>query len=273
MTSKLKDIDYGKSRVRVAKIKRLPDRHDFCDLTVAIRLQGSFEDSYLTGDNSLIVPTDTMKNSVYAIAGASDLEPIELFARRLGEHFLSTHQHVTSAWIEVVEHQWDRIDPYAFEQGQARRLATVAVKRDSVTIHAGIDNLVLLKTTKSSFEGFLKDKFTTLKEASDRIFATAISVVWKYEKADANFDHIMLASRRTMIDVFTAHNSRAVQETLYAMGDAVLQAHPEIGEIRLTLPNKHYLPVNLEPFGLENRNEVFLPTDEPCGVIEACLTR
>lgn len=273
MTSKLKDIDYGKSRVRVAKIKRLADRHEFSDLTVALRLHGSFENCYLKGDNSLVVPTDTMKNTVYALAESTDLAPIERFGSVIARHFLDTHLHVTGADIEIVAHEWNRIDGYTFEQGQTRRLATVSMTRGSMVIHAGIENLVMLKTTKSSFEGYLKDRFTTLKETSDRIFATAVRAVWRYSNSGIEFDVTMGSCVRLLKQTFAAHESKAVQETLYAMGDAVLQAHPEIEEIRLTLPNRHYLPVNLEPFGFENRNEVFLPTDEPHGLIEACLSR
>ena len=271
--SKLKNIDYGKSRVRVAKINRHPDRHEFSDLTVDLRLQGSFEQCYLSGDNSLIVPTDTMKNTVYAIASSVDLDPVEPFALKLAEHFLTTHSHVTAATIHVKEHHWSRVDPYTFEQGQTLRLAKVEMKREGVTIHAGIDKLVLLKTTKSAFEGYLKDLYTTLPETSDRIFATSVRALWRYGDPSVDFNGAMERCRHTLIDVFAAHNSRAVQETLYAMGDAVLQSQNEIAEIRLTLPNKHYLPVNLALLGLENRNEIFLPTDEPHGVIEACLTR
>jgi len=151
-SSKLKDIDYGKSRVRVAKINRHPDRHEFSDLTVDLRLQGSFEECYLAGDNSLIVPTDTMKNTVYAIASSIDLDPVEPFALKLAEHFLTTHAHVTAATIHVTEHRWSRVDPHTFEQGQSLRLAEVEMTREGATVHAGIDKMVLLKTTKSAFE-------------------------------------------------------------------------------------------------------------------------
>jgi urate oxidase len=271
--TQLKSIDYGKSRVRVAKINRHPDRHEFSDLTVAIRLKGPFENCYLTGDNSRVVPTDTMKNTVYVLAAQCGLDPVEDFTLKLGQHFLKTYAHVTDALIEVEEHCWSRLDPYAFEQGQSRRLANVEINQESVTIHAGLDNLVVLKTAKSAFQGFPRDQYTTLKETTDRILATSVRAVWRYATLEVDFNRVMESSRRTLIDVFAKHESRAVQETLYAMGEAVLEAHQEITGIRLTLPNKHYLPVNLEPFGLENRNEVFLPTDEPYGVIEACLSR
>ncbi len=273
MTSKLKSIEYGKARVRVAKIERHEDRHEFREFTVAVRLAGPFENCYLTGDNSMVVPTDTMKNTVYAIAAQTSLAPAERYAIKLGQHFLDTHAHVTGVDMDIVEHRWDRLDPFTFEQGQSRRLAFVQMTRDGVAVQAGIDNLVVLKTTKSSFAGYLKDKYTTLKETSDRILGTSVRAVWNYDSTDLDFEATMASCRKIMIDVFTAHDSLAVQQTIYAMGDAVLQAHPQIGEIRITLPNKHYLPVNLEVLGLENKNEIFMPTDEPHGLIEACITR
>lgn len=273
MPSKLKSIDYGKSRVRVAKVNRQAGGHGFTDLTIDIRLQGQFQGAYLEGDNSLVVPTDTMKNVVYALAASRPLDPIEEFGQALAAHFWQSHDHVDGANIDIIEHGWRRLDPYSFELGHARRLARVESTRDGVVLSAGIDNLVLLKTTKSSFVGFLKDPFTTLPESSDRIVATSVKSVWRYGNKEVNFNASFERCRQTMVDVFVAHDSKAVQETLFAMGDAVLSKQPEIEEIRLTLPNRHYLPVNLTPFGLENRNEVFLPTDEPHGSIEALLTR
>jgi urate oxidase len=271
--TQLKSIDYGKSRVRVAKINRRDGHHDFSELTVAIRLQGNFEASYLAGDNSLVIPTDTMKNTVYGIAAGHDLNPPEAFGQTLCQHFLATHNHIVSARVVMESPSWSRIDPFTFEHGQAVRLAEVEATRDAVTVHAGLDNLVLLKTTKSSFEGYLRDRFTTLKETSDRIFATSVRAYWRYATPLPDFNAAMNTCRAALVKVFADHDSRAVQETLYAMGSAVLAAVPEVAEIRLTLPNKHYLPVNLEPLGLENRNEIFLPTDEPHGLIEATIAR
>ncbi|MBM3762650.1 MAG: urate oxidase [Acidobacteria bacterium] len=273
MSSKLQAIDYGKSRVRVAKINRQAGEHGFSDLTIDIRLQGQFHDAYLKGDNSLVVPTDTMKNVVYALAATRSLDPIEEFGQALAAHFWQSHEHVTGATLDIIEHDWRRLDPYAFELGQSRRLARVESTRNGVVFSAGIDNLVVLKTTKSSFVGFLKDAYTTLPESLDRIMATSVKAVWRYGNTAVDFNASFERCRQNMVEVFVAHDSKAVQETLFAMGDAVLSKQPEIEEIRLTMPNKHYLPVRLTPFGLENRNEVFLPTDEPHGSIEALLTR
>ncbi len=271
--STLKTIDYGKSRVRVAKIDRQPREHGFTDLTIDIRLQGPFHDAYLKGDNRLVVPTDTMKNVVYALAATRALDPVEEFGQALAEHFWQSHGHVTGANVDIVAHSWQRLDPYAFALGQPRRLARVESTREALVWYGGVDSLVVLKTTKSSFAGFLRDRYTTLADSSDRIMATSVKAVWRFASKPACFNASFEHCRQTLVDVFVGHDSKAVQETLYAMGDAVLSTRPEIDEIRLTMPNKHYVPVNLTPLGLDNRNEIFLPTDEPHGSIEACLAR
>ena len=273
MASTLKSMNYGKSRVRVAKIVREGERHQFADFTVDVRLQGSFEDCYLVGDNSMVVPTDTMKNTVYAIASLYGLTPPESFALALARHFLNEHAHVRSARIDVVAHDWHRLDGFTFEKGAANGLVSAEVSREGAVVESGLDNLILLKTTKSAFTGFLKDKYTTLKETNDRILATSLRAVWRYGRNDVDYAAAWTSCRKLLVHVFTAHDSLAVQQTLYAMGSAVLDAHPEISEIRLAMPNKHYLPVDLRPLGLENKNEIFLPTDEPHGQIEATLQR
>ncbi len=273
MTGDLQEISYGKSRVRVAKITRYPDRHDFSELTVDVRLDGAFEGSYLTGDNKRIVATDTMKNVVQALAGENPIDPIETFGRRLGRHFLDVHQHVTGVQIKIRERKWLRLDEYAYEQSQEQRLAHVTATREDTVVESGVGNLVLLKTTKSRFEGYIKDRHTTLLETKDRILATSITALWRHRDPNVDFNTSMKACRQALVGTFAGHESRAVQQTLYAMGEALLACQPSVDRVHLSLPNKHYLPVDLSPFGIENRNEIFLPVDEPHGLIEATLTR
>jgi urate oxidase len=266
----LKTSSYGKSRVRLVKVERHPDRHDFKDLTVHIRFIGAYDDCYLMGDNSRILPTDTMKNTVYALARNSPLGAIEEFGKRLCDHFLAGNPDLESVRIDIEQAEWSRIDRHAFRKGSERRTASVV---DGKTFHSGIKDMVVLKTTDSAFEGYIKDQYTTLKETSDRILGTAVEANWRYSTSDLDFDAVWQSVRGRMIEVFAGHVSPSVQSTLYAMGEAVLADFPAIEEISLSLPNKHCLLVNLEPFGLDNPNEVFLPVEEPHGVIEATLGR
>jgi urate oxidase len=250
---------YGKARVRVARIVRSKGRDDFYEMTVAIALEGDFDSSYREGDNSLVLPTDTMKNTVYALAQDPAVEQPESFARLLATHFLGRLRHVSSVRIDIHGHLWSRNDRFSFIAGHPhRRVAKVEATREKVSVESGVEGYLLMKTTGSAFEGFLRDEHTTLPEAQDRILATSLNALWTGE---ADWDAVM----QTITDAFAGHASKSVQHTLYAIGDAVLRRFDGMERIRLTMPNKHYLPTK--------HVDVFIPTDEPHGLIEAVLTR
>ena len=270
---------YGKARVRMLRLERRGDIHEIKDLTIRIRLEGAFESAHRDGDNSQITPTDTMKNTVYALARGGTGE-IEEFGARLVSHFLRINPAVSGARVELSEHPWSRIPVGSKPHGSAflrgggeSRTATVAGTRESIVIRAGIEGLVVLKSSHSGFEGFRNDLFTTLQETSDRIFATAIQSDWLYSRAGISYGTLAQGIRRVILETFAEHDSRSVQHTLHAMGEAVLAAFDDVAEIHFSLPNKHHILVNLDPFGLRNDNEIFLPTEEPYGLIEATLRR
>ncbi|MEJ7811475.1 MAG: factor-independent urate hydroxylase [Gemmatimonadaceae bacterium] len=276
--------NYGKERVRLVKVTRHHDRHDIRDITVGIRFEGDYAAVHSAGDNSTVLPTDTMKNTVYALAHAHPLDEIERFGATLARHFLGATTHVSRARVEIAEHAWSRMivggrpHDHAFTRGgDARRVARVTGMRDGpgerLTVESGIRDLVVLKTSGSAFEGYLKDRYTTLRETSDRIFATAVSAIWRYVEEDVAYNTQWHGVRQLILETFADHDSRSVQHTLHAIGDAVLEQCPEIAEIALSLPNKHHLLADLSPFGLENANEIFIPTDEPYGLIEAVVAR
>lgn len=264
---------YGKSRVRLMKLARRADRHDLKEITFQILFRGDFKSCYETGDNSKILPTDTIKNTVYALARKHDIVRIEEFAQHLIAHFLKNNPQVSEVRVDMTEHLWSRISPAAFTRDSQKRTAIVTGSRDRVTIEAGIDDLVILKSSGSAFAGYIKDPYTTLKETHDRIFATAVRATWRYSAGPVDFNECWEGIRRTMLDTFAGHESLSVQHTLHAIGQQVLRAFPAVAEIQLTMPNKHALLVDLSPFGLDNPNEVFLPIDDPSGYIEARLVR
>lgn len=276
----LAENSYGKSRVRLVRVTRHPDRHDFKDLTIDLAFEGDFETCYTEGDNSRILPTDTMKNTVYALARLRPVEQIEEFGVRLLRHFVANDPQISNARIEIAEHLWTRIPvedrPHAssfLRSGSEKRIAIISGAREGIAIESGIAGMVILKTAGSAFEGFIKDRYTTLKETSDRILGTAVRAVWLYRGAEIDFDRCWDGIRKVMLETFAAHASRSVQHTLYAMGDAALRAFTQVDRIRLSMPNKHCLLVDLAPFGMDNPNEVFVPVDEPHGLIEAVLRR
>lgn len=265
---------YGKSRVRLVKVRRSgpAEDHELVDLTLDVQLEGAFEKVYVEGDNASCHATDTMKNTVYALARQDPIEHVERFALRLADHFLAKPS-VARVRVSAAEQPWSRLHPHAFVQSGGEQW-TASVTRDatSAVIVSGVANLVVLKTTDSGFSGFPRDEYTTLPETEDRILATSITASWTYRSADADFsarDRI----RAALLETFADHLSRSVQHTLYAMGQAALAACGEITDVTLTLPNRHHLLVDLKPFGLDNPNEIFVATDQPFGVIEATVTR
>jgi urate oxidase len=264
---------YGKSRVRLMKLARRNGQHDLKEMTLQILFKGDFASCYEAGDNSKILPTDTIRNTVYALARKHEIASIEEFAQRLIEHFLKNNPQLSEVRVEMTEHLWSRINPTAFTRASGQRTAIVTGTRDDVMIDAGIDDLLILRSAGSAFEGYIKDQYTTLPETTDRIFQTALLATWRYNTRSLDFNAQWEAIRTTILDTFATHDSRSVQHTLHAIGQQVLATFPEVAEIQLTMPNKHALLVDLSRFGLDNPNEVFLPTDEPSGYIEAKLVR
>jgi urate oxidase len=271
---------YGKSAIRLVKVVRGPDRHHVRDLTVAIALEGDFDAAHSAGDNTLVVATDTMKNTVYALAPEHLTGPIEVFGRALAEHFLVSPQ-VARSTVSIREHRWL---PIPTDGGPARdaflrsgdftRTASVAASRGAaLSVGAGIEDLTVMKTAKSAFAGFPRDEYTTLPDTDDRIMASRVSATWQYGTADLDWDALYDGVRGTLLDVFAEHASPSVQASIWVMGRAILDRHAAIEEIRLVLPNLHHWTVDLTPFGLENKGEIFTPTTEPYGLIEATVRR
>jgi urate oxidase len=278
MAIRLGENNYGKSRVRLLRVEHQGGRHDIKEMTLSIALEGDFETAHTIGDNRKILPTDTMKNTVYALAGQHPVESAEDFCLRLAEHFLGKNPQVSRVRIDASENLWTRIifggQPHAtafHRAGEERRTAHISATRSDTEVRAGIEGLVAMKTTGSAFEGFLRDRYTTLREDRKRILATSIHATWLYRGANVVFKQMWHSVRQQLLETFAEHESLSLQHTLYAMGEAVLSNCEPVSEIRLSLPNKHYNLVDLTPFGLDNPAEVFLPIDEPHGLIEATL--
>ena len=272
---------YGKSRVRLSRITLHGDRHDFNEWKVKVLLEGDFESSYTEADNSKVLPTDTMKNTVYYVARGSKAETIEEFAMELGDYLLSNNPQVSKASVKIEDKSWEHMivdgapDATTFKLGGPELQTTNAAReRDFAwSITSGVDGLTILKTTKSAFTGYIKDKLTTLKPAADRIFGTRATVNWDYGSAVLDFAQVRARIIAALLKEFAAHQSMSVQHTLFDMGKAALAAAPEIARIQLTMPNLHHLLADLSPFGQDNPNHIFVPIDEPHGYIEATIER
>ena len=275
----LGDNRYGKQAIRLVRVVKDADRHVVRDLTVGITLEGAFGPSYIAGDNSDVVATDTMKNTVYAFARDRFDGSIEAFGRTLAEHFAGIAP-VTRATVALREHRWERLvvggKPAAdafVRDGSWTRVASVVADDDGETIEAGIEDLAVMKTAKSSFEGFPRDEYTTLADSNDRIMATQVSARWRYISPDIDHDAVFEAVRATFLEVFAEHDSPSVQASIWIVGRAILERHPEVAEVSMALPNLHHWLVDLAPFGLDNPALVFVSTREPHGLIEATVRR
>jgi urate oxidase len=272
---------YGKEAIRLVKVVRGPAAHAIRDLTVGVQLEGEFDAVHVEGDNSMVVATDTMKNTVYALAKDRLTGAIETFALELARHFFNEPQ-VGKATVRIREHGWRTIDTGAgaardafMRTGELTRTTTVTSEADADRVAAGIEDLVVMKTGRSAFAGFPRDRYTTLADTEDRLMATRMSATWQYlEPADAlDHDRLFAGVRATLLDAFADHHSRSVQESIWIIGRAVLEQHAEVGEISMAMPNLHHWRVDLSPFGLANDNEVFVATTEPHGLIEATVRR
>jgi urate oxidase len=280
MSAKLVAHQYGKSRVRVMKILRDGATHSIKELDVAVKLSGDFEASYVSDDNRKVVATDTMKNTVNVLAKDHLGAETERFAAMLARHFVAKYPQVERAEIETNERLWDRLTiqgqphPHSFSNAQQARPTVRAIATAAgAEIESGLEDLLILKSTGSGFEGYPRCEFTTLPETKERIFATSLKAAWSWSSEPANYVTTNAAILAALLEPFALNYSPSVQLTLFQMGEAALAACPEISRVQLAAPNKHCLLINLTPLGLENRNEVFVPTDEPHGQIEATITR
>jgi urate oxidase len=277
----LAENTYGKSSVRVMKVKRDGPLHTVKEWKVEVLLSGDFESCFTEGDNSGILPTDTMKNTVYSRARESTAECIEDFARELAEFFLARNPQVERVAINIAGASWDHAlvqgkpHPSTFVRGTGESQTTTVtyVQGGAASVTSGLDGLVLLKTANSGFEGYIRDSLTTLPETADRLFGTSMRAQWRYRSAALPFDPLRTRLRDTLIQSFAQHDSKSVQHTLYAMAQAALEAAPEIMDVELAMPNKHCLLVDLSRFGQTNPNQIFVPTDEPYGNITARIYR
>jgi urate oxidase len=269
---------YGKAEVRVVHVGRGtgPDGSDLVrDWNVSTSLSGDLAATHLTGDNSNVLATDTQKNTVYALAKKlGGIEP-EAFALELAAHYTGSQEAISRARVAIQEYPWIPVwrTGHSFSRsGQYTRTVTVTDDAElGRSVVGGISDLIVLNTTGSQFWGFPRDEYTTLEDAYDRMLATVVSAQWRFRQADADWAAAFGTAKEALIEAFAQTESYSLQQTLYAMGTAILAAVPQVCEVRLALPNKHHFLVDLTPFGLANENEVYYAADRPYGLIEGTV--
>jgi urate oxidase len=275
----LGDNQYGKAQTRLVRVDRSGERHRITDLNVTTTLAGDLARTHLTGDNTDVLPTDSQKNAVFALA-RDGIGEIEDFAVRLARHFVAGTSAIGRARIHVEQYTWQRVSvdgdpaPHSFVRAAGTRTATVTHDGERTTVVSGITDLVVLNSTGSEFWGYRRDRYTTLPETRDRILATAVDARWRHAGADAADwagSHAEVVGH--LLASFATTHSLSLQQTLYAMGERVLRHRPEVAEVRLSLPNRHHFLVDLAPFALDNPGEVFYAADRPFGLIEGTVLR
>ncbi|MCU1404591.1 MAG: urate oxidase [Glaciihabitans sp.] len=276
----LGDNQYGKAESRLVRIYRDSARHEIRDINVSTALRGPFAPAHLSGDQSNVLPTDTQKNTAYAFAKSKGVESIEEFGLNLARHFVDDVDPVEGARVEVEEYAWTRaiVDGVEHDHtwtrtGAETRTAAITVDATGEYVVGGFKDLVLLKSTGSEFAGFLVDEFTTLAETHDRVMATSLVAKWRFTSTDVDWEDVYAGIKTIMVKQFATLQSLALQQTLWHMGKAVLEAYPFIAEVRLSAPNKHHFIVDLAPFEMDNPGEVFFAADRPYGLIQATVQR
>jgi urate oxidase len=278
---KLGHNQYGKAEVRLLRVNRSGSAHELRDLCVSVALSGALEATHLTGDNSAVLTTDAQKNTVFAFAAEHGVDQIEDFALLLARHFVTTQDAIQTARVQVDQYAWERIAAtgHSFARsGREIRTATVTYDGSTAQVVSGLRDLILLNSAGSEFWGFATDQYTTLTETTDRILATAVNARWRHTGAPhhlktAQWDESYAAARDLLLSAFAETHSYSLQQTLYAMGERVLEGLPELAEIHLSLPNKHHFEVDMSPFGLASKGEVFYAADRPYGLIEGTVRR
>lgn len=275
----LGDNQFGKAEVRLVKVTRDTVRHEIEDLSVTSQVRGELASAYYDGTNETVVATDTQKNTVFSFARDGVNSPEE-FLLRLADHFTSNFSWITGGRWEAEQYGWNRIpvgnegENHSFvRDGQEARTAVVVRDGDTTHVVAGLKDLTVLKTTASGFVGYPKDKYTTLPETEDRILATDVKARWRYNTSNVDFNAVYESVKKLFLEGFGEKYSYALQQTAYEMGTKALEAHPEIDEIKFSMPNNHHFVVDLSPFDQDNPNVVFHAADRPYGLIEATIKR
>ncbi|WP_025274734.1 factor-independent urate hydroxylase [Haloglycomyces albus] len=274
MAIMLGDNQYGKAETRVVRTVRDTDRHEIVDMNVSVALAGDLSDTHLTGANDKVLPTDTQKNTVFALA-RDGIDSAEDFGLRLAQHFTGGQRSIDRATVTVQEYTWTRHGDHTFSRsdGGEHREVTVVNDNGASDVTVGLRDLLLLNSTDSEFTGYIVDEYTTLAPATDRILATAVTADWHFSETDVDWTKAFETGRTALIEAFRDTYSLSLQQTLYAMGAKVLEDLPEVDRVTMSLPNRHHFLVDLEPFELDNPGLVFHAADRPYGLIEGTVTR
>ena len=254
------------------KVDRDRPEHVLHDLTVSVALAGDMEAVHLVGDNAPCCPP-TPRRTPSTRSPASTGSARWRTSPRCSPGTSSTpSRQCTGRRSASTSTPGSGSADHSFARtGRETRTTTVTYDGDGTRGPSGLRDLVLLNSTGSEFQGFATDRYTTLPETDDRILCTSVEARWRLAEPPADWRTSYDGVRAALITAFADTYSRSLQQTLYAMGTRVVATCPGVVEVRLRLPNRHHLLVDLEPFGLDNPGEVFHVDDRPYGLIEGTV--
>ena len=197
------------------RIYRDTERHEIRDLNVSTALRGDFAAAHLAGDQASVLPTDTQKNTCFAYAKEHGVGEIEEYALALARHFVDRHRvgeprptsrststggsgsaspaRSTRTRSSGPATRCARL-PWSIDDARSTRSSLMGYFRDQGPGRAQVD--------RSEFTGFLKDRYTTLAETTDRILATSLTARWRYAAADVPWDEAFGQVRQILLERF-----------------------------------------------------------------------
>ncbi|XP_022094694.1 uricase-like [Acanthaster planci] len=278
---------HGKHGVRVMQHRRQGDIHSIKEFTVKTKLGLATRKEYTNSDNSDVIPTDSQKNTVYALAKSKGITTPEQFALDLCQHFKGKYDQVQWAEVTVEEAPWRRLNQsgkehaHAFIQTlEAKRYCVVQQERKGPpVVWGGLSDLKILKTTQSGFAGYVHDEYTSLPETDDRIVCSSVDGKWRYSDIEGmDFDETWEMCKTAILDEFAGPPnsgtfSFSIQEILFQCTQRMMNKVAEVDQIELDMPNIHYVFADLEKIGLENDGEIIMPTSDPHGIIRVAVSR
>lgn len=276
----LSSHSYGASHIPLLRITRRGDRHDLRDLVIGVGVEGDVADAFTRGDNALLLPSDTLRNTAHAIARDETLAEIEHIGMALAGHFMSHQPQFTRVRIDLAEQPWARLPVGGRAQGQAfttsnseRRTAVVTSNGSRMSVVAGLDDFTIMKTGGAAFEGYLADQFTTVASAPERVLSVTAAASWTYVHDEVPFGVTWHAIRQLLIEAFVEHHSRSAEHTAHAMADMVLASYVDVGDVTVRLRQRSLPLVELEKFGIENGRVLFQPEEAPELTADVTLSR
>jgi urate oxidase len=261
------------------RIVRRGDRHDPRDLTVAVRIEGDFDDAFTGGAADARIPAETVTNVAHAAARDHAGGEIEAYGLALCDRLLATNARASRIRVEIAEQPWSRLEVGGKAQGQAflagppeRRTAAVTSNGQQHAVVSGIEQLTIMRSS-----GFAPPRRTQDPGGADDglspLLVATLAARWTYTSGDVAFGPYRQGIRTAIIETFACKEHRSLPQTLHAIADVVLASCQEIADVTLSVQERPYRPVDLFAAGIENPDDLFVVREEPLAVLDVTVER